>query len=321
MSFLRKQRVLSIVSFLAFLALAGLIYGAFVSSGKDVPTTIQSLTTDQSSYLVGSPVRIEASLMAENQNLSYQFLNVLVNNNFMGSGMTDISGNFIFNLFTPFMQPGSYLLRLEFEGALKGEMQYLPSSAETSFSLAKELSLGNEITGEAIITQDGALSSPIPYQFIESCSNQSWTETIYHYGNCTRDYEEMVCEDKILNTSCSPIIKTNTFPCSLGKEEVQQSKIACIPTALEINRQGIKEILSFGDWGNCSPSFDAATLTIICDSIHDGNGNGKCEPGESCTKYAVSQNSIEQSKRNSKSYFMSSDATFFLPELKFEAVQ
>ncbi|MBI2576672.1 hypothetical protein HYV84_05645 [Candidatus Woesearchaeota archaeon] len=135
------------------------------------------------------------------------------------------------------------------------------------------------------------------------------------YGNCTRDYTERVCQDPPLNTTCQNEAKTHTYKCITSTGTVQKSSLDCSPNSFEISREltTLKHKIEFSDWGMCTQESDNV---IICDSKFDGNSDGKCTSGESCTKFLVTSDGVESYVRNSRDDWVVGDDSFFLEKLQ-----
>ena len=171
------------------------------------------------------------------------------------------------------------------------------------------------------VTADISLDQP------ESCDTFYWDETENTYGTCTNHHNVSVCSDEPFNTTC--IVQERAYynyTCVTSTKTVQKSEVRCEdkdlmsvtvdkPTGTETYR------IDYGDWGLCSYTTEAETLVITCDSKIDGNNDGICRPGESCTQFRITKDNAQRLVKNSRYDFVESDDSFFLEQLNIEEVK
>ena len=62
---------------------------------------------------------------------------------------------------------------------------------------------------------------------------------------------------------------------------------------------------------NCTVT-DDGKVYLTCDSIYDGNGDGKCTSGESCIQFGIVGNYVTRKERNSQDTFVDYDTTYVM---------
>jgi hypothetical protein len=60
---------------------------------------------------------------------------------------------------------------------------------------------------------------------------------------------------------------------------------------------------------NCTIT-DDGKIYLTCDSMYDGNGDGKCTSGESCIQFGIVGNYITRKERNSQDTWQDHDTTY-----------
>ena len=158
----------------------------------------------------------------------------------------------------------------------------------------------------------------------KECNTVFYTEEVDTYGNCTHTYDTTVCDDEPLNTSCHTEQQSYDYTCKTGANTVQKSKEECADKELQVTvtKPGSDDHynLAYGDWGKCSYAPDGEEAVITCDSKYDGNSDGICQSGESCTQFKVSKDGLQKLIKNSEDNFVESDKSFFLEELNMEVL-
>ena len=121
------------------------------------------------------------------------------------------------------------------------------------------------------------------------------------YGNCIYYHNYTHCLNTSgTNTDCSEEQVTYEWRCVIGTESyqsyekvaekvVQKSKTICNKKGYTIDVAGSKKKIDFDKAGYyCSLEGNI----ITCDSVHDGNGDGKCKSGETCIKFEITKKGI-----------------------------
>lgn len=144
----------------------------------------------------------------------------------------------------------------------------------------------------------------------ETCVQKQW-ETIEDVrGQCEH---EITCNPT--NTSCTP--RTEIYECRKNTRIVTNTQEVCTPQKLTIQE---KYALSV-DGYTCTPTSDAGTITLICDSKTDGNGDGICQSGESCQKFEVRNGQLYSYQKNSREDFIENDRTFNQQPIQVEVLK
>jgi len=164
------------------------------------------------------------------------------------------------------------------------------------------------------------ITDNIGLESVQDCQLVTWTEPEPVYGECS--YTEMACDDEPINKSCSE--KTITYTCKTGEVQTEKSEEICDNNNLRLEVNTAEELkeykLDYGEWGKCSYEKQGETLVITCDSKYDGNNDGICKPGESCTQFKVTKDNIQKLVKNSEYEFKEEDSTFFLEQLDLKEV-
>jgi len=160
---------------------------------------------------------------------------------------------------------------------------------------------------------------------IEDCKTTYWDEDIDVYDTCTGQRNMNICADEPSNTTCSIQSVSYNYTCLTGKETVQKSKEICKDNEIQI---GVDKLIGtdeykieYGQWGKCSYTTEGEALVITCDSRFDGDNNGICTSGESCTQFRITKDNVQTLVKNSRDDFVANDDTFFLDELELEVVK
>ncbi|HYD03463.1 MAG TPA: hypothetical protein VEC16_04140 [Alphaproteobacteria bacterium] len=130
-------------------------------------------------------------------------------------------------------------------------------------------------------------------------------------------YESCLRVKKICDNSTNECTNTTiNSSCYKGRRDVESTIKECRTKSYkfnnyEINVEGYK----------CSTAEDQDNKIILCDSIYDGNGDGICTSGESCMKYVINGNSVQEYSRNSGEEFTWDDDSFYLDKIQMEVVQ
>lgn len=158
---------------------------------------------------------------------------------------------------------------------------------------------------------------------INDCKTVEWETEEPVYGTCQHDYIKTVCDDYPINKSCHEEKEIREYDCQTGTEKLTNSKEVCEPKALQITKEDTTKItetgkINFKDWGLCSYEKQDTTITVTCDSKYDGNSDGICQPGESCTKFVITPETVTRYIKNSREDFVEEDDSFFLNKLEYE---
>jgi len=120
------------------------------------------------------------------------------------------------------------------------------------------------------------------------------------YDNCVYYQNDTKCSDEPFNTSCGVATTEIGFKCSVGKESyqsyekvseqtVQKSRNVCVNKGYTVSISGSTKKIDFDKAGYyCSLEGNI----ITCDSVYDGNGDGKCKSGETCIKFEIANDGI-----------------------------
>jgi len=158
----------------------------------------------------------------------------------------------------------------------------------------------SSLTGAAVV-------NPAVVETLQSCQNVTWTEDDAIMSICTDVYHRVSCSDEPINLSCTTIPEQYSYSCFKGKQTVTKSKQDCDTTGYVINNVQLNTV----DYA-CTLADDNGVVTAICDSVFDGNGDGVCQSGESCTRFVVDGNAAVRSEKNSYDEWIVSDESYFL---------
>ncbi|MBS3138795.1 hypothetical protein J4207_03765 [Candidatus Woesearchaeota archaeon] len=166
--------------------------------------------------------------------------------------------------------------------------------------LLSACTINNGLTGAVV-------GLPASVQAMVSCKNVTWTEEEVIMGTCTEINNRVSCLDAPLNLSCTTIQENFNYTCSQGKQTVTKSKQDCDTTGYVINNVHLNTI----DY-KCDVIDNSGVITATCDSVFDGNGDGVCGSGESCTRFVVDGTSVTRTEKNSGDTWVASDESYFL---------
>ena len=121
------------------------------------------------------------------------------------------------------------------------------------------------------------------------------------YENCVNYHNYTLCLNTSgANTDCSQEQLVYNVTCAIGTESyqsyekvseqvVQKNKTICNKRAYTIDIADSTKNINFSKAGYyCSLEGNIVT----CDSVHDGNGDGKCKSGETCIKFEITSQGI-----------------------------
>ena len=123
------------------------------------------------------------------------------------------------------------------------------------------------------------------------------------YENCVNYHNYTLCLNTTgANTDCSQEQLIYNVTCVIGTESyqnyekvseqvVQKSKTTCNKEGYTIDIAGATKKINFSKAGYYC-SLDGNIIT--CDSVHDGNGDGKCKSGETCIKFEITSKGINK---------------------------
>ena len=143
---------------------------------------------------------------------------------------------------------------------------------------------------------------PSPVEAVEVCKNVTITNS--ERGTCYQTVSLQQCSDEPVNQSCSTIYRNDSYVCMIPSTISTQN---CKITGYIID----DIVLDTTDY-SCSVTNTTGTTEFICDSKFDGNGDGICSPGESCTKLVVSGSTVSYYEKNSRDDWVTSDDSFSL---------
>lgn len=247
-------------------------------------------------------------------------INVYLNDEKIGVLATDDDGLAEMIYDTSVLQPGYYNVEVVFEGDSRFErssdMQLLDLSSSEQISTGNsgsEQELKNTI-GDTMV----AIADLEGYSTVEKSKNpvietlltcksipykgKKFVSDVCHETKTIRN-----CIDDRNDTSCSVGSINYTTKCNTRIEWEDRVKKECRTKGYIIDNK-IK--ISSSDY-NCSASRSNGQITVICDSLHDGDGNGICSSGESCLKYEIDKTQITKFEKNSRNDFTRADDTFF----------
>lgn len=160
------------------------------------------------------------------------------------------------------------------------------------------------------------LDNNVTVNEIQDCTNEFYdaTEDVFGYvtrvrnvyDNCIYYHNYTLCLNTSgANTDCSQEQLVYNVTCAIGTESyqsyekvseqiVQKNKTACDKRAYTIDIAGSTKKINFANAGYYC-SLDANIVT--CDSIYDGNGDGKCKSGETCIKFEITGSGVNTTLR------------------------
>lgn len=158
---------------------------------------------------------------------------------------------------------------------------------------------------------------PVGVNEVTDCKTVTWQEQVDIVENCAKPYFETVCSDYPINQSCTEELRHYTIPCITGTQTINKSKQECKTTALTI---ADKIKLNIKDYA-CTVTKAQNEYEAICDSKYDGNGDGICTSGESCQKFVIQGDQVQQLVKNSQDTFTSTDDSFYLQKSGVEVLK
>ncbi|MGV8171396.1 MAG: hypothetical protein ACP5OA_01755 [Candidatus Woesearchaeota archaeon] len=177
------------------------------------------------------------------------------------------------------------------------------------------ISQGNDMISSDpnIVNTDISMESTHVVERQDSCVDEKYVESVPRYDACFYDVD--VCDDEPLNTSCHKVEREDI--CYVGSVDVEKIRKNCHTSGYKIS----KYVLDTEEYVCNVDVSDKESTIVLCDSKYDGNGDGICTSGESCMKYVIDQDSIEQYEKNSRDEFVQSDDSYFLNKINTEVVQ
>ncbi len=180
--------------------------------------------------------------------------------------------------------------------------------------------------GASKVSEAKQVADGVSIELNQDCQTAFWNETETVMGECTSQYEINICDDEPINKSCHTQQKTNEYSCVKESRTVVKNSEICHDTELTLSVNKILNVkdrykLKYDGFGKCAYTPGNDSAIIICDSNKDGNGDGICQPGESCIAFIVSKDKTERLYRNSRIDFASDDATFYQKKIDMEAAQ
>jgi len=124
-------------------------------------------------------------------------------------------------------------------------------------------------------------------------TNYECRNEVYYTYETKWETCQTVCS--ILNKSCD---KTYSYPCKPTEIKTPHEKQVCVRKSYSINMNGKKKRFEFPKGYVCDFTENKDGVYIICDSVLDGNGDGKCASGESCVKYDLTNKVTEKTDLN-----------------------
>lgn len=169
-------------------------------------------------------------------------------------------------------------------------------------------------SGLSMVTADIATEN------VTSCSGDNRTEIVKEYQNCLATYRactqagNCTTADRATYTACVKNARIQLHEI-INRPQVCSDKGMRIYIKSEI----LNKIYEIKDPDyQCSSITSSSTLVVICDSNHDGNGDGVCQAGESCVSFIFNRYGHTQLVRNSNSEFSDQDASFIQRPTRME---
>ena len=188
-----------------------------------------------------------------------------------------------------------------------------------SFSNHSSQVYAQEQPSENLPVQEGQstdiLSAEKSISKIEDCKDVSYEEDELIFEDCEQSKYFVTC-DELNQTRYNNTINYNTT-CEVVKK-VSKIKQTCEQKGIFVKQ---KFKLDFDSDYTCLPSEDSEKVTILCDSKLDGNGDGKCQAGETCIKFEVQGNNLKKYYRNSRPDFVENDPTFRQKEINMVEIK
>ncbi len=311
-----KKKILIFIAIFV-LALSALVISAENPSDTDVVVvsgedpgmfqTFLNIVIDKLIAIKGEMVNIRASLYFQNGSpVQGQTVGFYIDSEKIDESITDDSGLAMVDWDTSSVEPGVYLIGVDFPGA-EGLIE---SHAEGGILVEGEGETGSyedspSPEDTSVSTQSTSISDRV--SVIEDCEDHTVEKTEIIKGICSDDIPVLVCDDEPANTSCHTDHVTNERDCVKGMKTSTVTEKRCETKGYVIDNK-IKIIVK--DYG-CSFSEEKEGIVVICDSRYDGNGNGICTSGESCVKYIINGQTYQRLEKNSRRDFVVSDDSFF----------
>ena len=281
--------------------------------------SILNLILDQLSVIKGELFKIQAQLTYENNSpITGKPVDIRVNDEKIATKTTDDSGLAEFDWDTSSVEPGVYIIGVDYTG--DGILESSADSAQVTVNAEEELNetiMLNETIPENLTELPILNLTGDKIQKIEDCKEIEWAEEENVYGTCTDERTVLSCSDPPANKSCTTSTEVSTYDCVKDTKVVKKTREECKTTALVINGE-VK--LNVEDYV-CSTEEDGNEVTVLCDSRYDGNGDGKCTSGESCMKFVVNGAAVSKSEKNSEDEFKEADDSFFIEKASVEVLE
>ncbi|MDP3698182.1 MAG: Ig-like domain-containing protein [Nanoarchaeota archaeon] len=277
--------------------------------------TIMELIMNKISVIRGQLVQLTASLFygdgspAMNKEVTFY-----AGEEKIGSDTTNGAGKAKLSWDTSPFGANVYVISAEYAGETGVE----GSSAGANVVITEVLPKVQETTtNESMLTTAAVVEPAVtaPVEKIESCVTVNFEDTENVYGTCT--HEVLECGG-LNNATCATVQKE--YRCFLGQQKVQKSYQQCKTVGWQINN-GQKIVKLDTTNYACSTQESGSTITVICDSQYDGNGDGICKSGESCQKFVVNGTTIVRSEKNSDDQYKEADDSYFMPEVGVVVLQ
>ena len=126
----------------------------------------------------------------------------------------------------------------------------------------------------------------INIQPIQKCSIETTPTKVQIMGLKTIYQNETICSDEPINKSCSKHEVTYNQKIVIGGYTDLVNTTNCVTTGYNLSGKMI-------DFENTNYTCGLTQREITCDSKYDGDGDGVCESGESCTRININDSSIK----------------------------
>ncbi|MBI2546704.1 hypothetical protein HYV81_06010 [Candidatus Woesearchaeota archaeon] len=132
------------------------------------------------------------------------------------------------------------------------------------------------------------------------CQSVSYEELAPVYENVTEQREiwgtcQVFSVENQTNQPKPCITANETYIVTIqtGYQNVTKQRQECAEDSYTITANSITEDIIYKQFGRCSYQNITDGIVITCDSKYDGNGDGKCQSGESCCSYTVTSAGIQ----------------------------
>jgi hypothetical protein len=293
--------------------------------------TILSMTLEKLSFNKGEIIKISTKLTTEdNAPIPNQDIYLLIGETSIGDSPTNDEGISTTYFDTSTTNPGQHIISAEYRGSEQytlsfdyKQIEIVDESGETT-----QTPTNNEISDVSIQTEQSILEeTPLittqdtidpDITQIQDCTQEKWTEKTPIYDTCTQTREQTTCSDEPINITCETKNISYDYQCITDYQESEKIKEICKTKSYVIKNKYKLDV----DGYTCQTNKDNGNIvTMICDSIYDGNGDGICTSGESCIKYVISNNTFNKYEKNSKDEFIQEDDSYFLPKTTEEVLQ